>query len=99
MPFWICDTCKAFVGCHWQTKQRTKPLGVLATQELKNARKKIHAVLDPLWKSKKIKRGQAYAYVGHRLGHPYHNGELRSLDEARQVYKIVATLHQELNAA
>lgn len=96
IPFWICDTCKAFVGCHWKTNQPTKPLGVLATQELKDARKSIHAVLDPFWRSGKIGRGRAYAYVSNRIGKEYHNGEIRSVEEARSIYHIVATLHNEL---
>lgn len=96
IPFWRCDGCGNYVGCHHKTKNRTAPLGCIATPEILDARKKIHALLDPLWKSNKIKRGQAYAYVGHRLGKPYHNGEIRTMDEAREIYRIVAQLHNEL---
>lgn len=96
IPFWRCDTCGNYVGCHHKTKERTKPLGVIATPEILNARKKIHALLDPLWKTKRIKRSQAYAYVTKRLGYTYHNGEIRTMEEAREIYKIVATLHNEL---
>ena len=97
IPFWRCDTCGGWVGCHWKTKNPTQPLGVIATPEIMDARKKIHAILDPLWKSNKISRGKAYAYVTNRIGKPYHTGEIRSLDEARLIYKVVATLHKELN--
>lgn len=103
LPFWKCDTCGNYVGCHHKTKDRTKPLGVIATPEILNARKKIHALLDPLWESNKIKRGQAYAYVTNRMikatgsqTYQYHNGEIRTIDEAREIYKIVAQLHNEL---
>ncbi len=96
IPFWKCDTCGGYVGCHWKTGTPTKPLGYIATPAILEARKKIHAVLDPLWKSGRIKRGQAYAYVGHRLGYPYHNGEIKSVEEAREIYKIVAQLHNEV---
>ena len=105
LPFWKCDTCMNYVGCHHKTKTPTKPLGCIATPEILNARKKIHALLDPLWKSKKIKRGQAYAYVTNRMAklmneptYQYHNGEIRSLEEAREIYKIVGQLHNELLA-
>ena len=27
LPFWKCDVCQNFVGCHHKTKNRTKPLG------------------------------------------------------------------------
>jgi len=97
LPFWKCDTCGAYVGCHHKTANPTKPLGYLATPAILDARKKIHALLDPLWKSGKIKRGQAYAYVGHRLGYPYHNGEIKTVEEARTIYQIVAQLHNEVN--
>lgn len=104
LPFWKCDTCGAWVGCHHKTDNPTKPLGYLATPAILDARKKIHALLDPLWKSGKIKRGQAYAYVTNRMIkqtgdqlYQYHNGEIKTLDEARQVYKIVAQLHNEVS--
>lgn len=97
LPFWKCDTCGGYVGCHHKTDNPTRPLGVIATPEILNARKKIHALLDPLWKSGKIKRGQAYAYVSNRLGYDYHNGEIRSVEEARKIYRIIAELHNQLN--
>lgn len=96
IPFWHCDSCGAWVGCHHKTKQRTKPLGYLALPELFKARVAIHDIIDPLWKSDKIKRGQIYAHIAKKLGYQYHTGELRSLEEARTVYKIVAELHNEL---
>jgi len=97
IPFWKCDTCGNYVGCHHKTKTPTKPLGCIATPQLLDARKKIHALLDPLWRSKQIKRGQIYAYLNHRLGHEYHTGELRTLDEAREVYRLVLALRDELD--
>ena len=105
LPFWKCDTCKNYVGCHHKTANRTSPLVCIATPEILDARKKIHALLDPLWKSEKIKRGQAYAFVTNRMikvtgnqRYQYHNGEIRSLEEARHIDKIVAKLHNDLVA-
>lgn len=96
LPFWKCDTCGNYVGCHHKTPQPTKPMGCIATPEILNARKKIHALLDPLWKSGKISRGSAYRYVTHRIGYEYHNGEIRSVEEARTIYRIVAKLHNQV---
>lgn len=96
LPFWRCDDCGNYVGCHHKSKSPTEPLGCIATPEIVEARKKIHAVLDPLWKSGRIKRGQAYSYVTKRLGYTYHNGEIRTLEEARKIYAIVAQLHNEI---
>lgn len=97
IPFWRCDGCGNYVGCHHKTKTPTKPLGCIATREILDARKIIHSLLDPLWKSKRISRGQAYAYVTRRLGYQYHNGEIRTVEEARTIYKIVAELHNNIN--
>lgn len=98
LPFWVCPDCPAFVGCHHKTSQPTRPLGVLATQKLKDERKKIHAVLDPLWKSGLIPRAKAYAYVSKKLGKEYHNAEIRTVEEAREVHKIVLELKESVSS-
>ena len=84
------------MGCHWKTKERTKPLGVIATREIMEARKKIHALLDPLWRSGKMRRGKLYARISSELGYTYHSGEIKDIEEARRVYRIIAGLHNEL---
>lgn len=86
LPFWACDGCGNFVGCHHKTDDRTRPLGNIPTKELRNARKHIHAVLDPLWKGGKYKRKEVYQILSDMLGRPYHTAELQSIDEARMVY-------------
>ena len=80
LVFWVCPTCGAFVGTH---SKNNKPLGFLATPQVKVWRKNIHAILDPLWKSKKIKRGKAYAYISYRLGRTYHTAEIYSVEEGK----------------
>jgi len=96
VPFWSCNACPAFVGCHHKTSEPTRPLGVLATQALKNERKKIHALFDPLWQSGKIRRASAYGFVSERIGKEYHNAEIRTVEEAREIYKIVSELNKQL---
>lgn len=51
LPFWKCDTCGNYVGCHHKTEDRTRPLGIIATPELRNAKNHIHRILDPLWQT------------------------------------------------
>lgn len=97
LPFWRCDDCGNYVGCHHKTKTPTKPLGCIATPEILEARKKIHATLDPLWKSGKARRGYLYGTISKKLGYTYHNGEIRTIEEARHIYRIVAELHNKLN--
>lgn len=96
MPFWVCDECGAFVGTHWKTKDPLKPLGFLATPEVKKWRKIIHGILDPLWESRKIKRGQAYAYVSNRIGRTYHTGAIYNVEDARKIYAIVLELKNKI---
>ena len=89
LPFWKCDRCKNYVGCHHKTRERTKPLGNIPTAELRNARKEIHAILDPIWKSGRMKRGDLYRVISDALGYQFHTAELRTVEEARRVWMIV----------
>lgn len=95
LPFWKCDTCGNFVGCHHKTKNRTKPLGCIPTPDIKNARKHIHKILDPLWKSGRMERGQVYAAVAEAIGiEEYHTAEIRSVEQARDVYRAIQNMTQ-----
>lgn len=89
LPFWRCPTCLNFVGCHHKTAKPTEPLGVISTPELKKAKILIHALADPLWKSGKIKRGHLYSRIKDTIGYNYHTANIKSLDEARKVYRAV----------
>lgn len=92
LPFWICDTCRNYVGCHHKTTDRTRPLGNIPTAELRNARSKIHALLDPLWTSKGMRRSAVYAALSRQLGREYHTAELKDVAEAEKIYKAVLEL-------
>lgn len=86
--FWQCPTCFNFVGCHHKGES-TKPLGCIPNQQMKKIRMQIHAMLDPIWRNKKMSRGQAYKAVSEKIGYEYHTAELRCLDEAKKVYSVV----------
>lgn len=95
LPFWKCDTCKNYVGCHHKTKNPTKPLGNIATPELKRARREIHKILDPLWQTHPQKyraRGWIYRWLGYELNIKYHTAEIRTIEDARKVYSLVRTI-------
>lgn len=85
LPFWRCDTCRNHVGCHHKTDQPTRPLGCIPSAEISAARKRIHALIDPLWQSGRMKRREVYAVLGKALGRQYHTAELRTMDEVRLV--------------
>ena len=69
---YYCKDCDTYVGCHNNTKT---PLGTMATRELREYRKKVHAKIDPLWKTGKCSRGHLYSFITKMLGHQYHTGE------------------------
>jgi zinc-finger-containing domain len=89
IPFWICDTCGNYVGCHYKTANPTYPLGIIATKELKAARMRIHALLDPLWKNGTWKRSELYEYISKQLGYGYHTANTRSIEETERVIEIL----------
>lgn len=91
LPFWICDSCGNFVGCHHKTENRTRPLGCIPTPELKEERKKIHSILDPLWKEGHVKRSDIYRKLSKDLGWKYHTAKIRSLEEAENVLSLLQT--------
>lgn len=89
LPRWKCDGCGNHVGCHHKTSDPTRPLGNIPSLEISSARQHIHAIIDPLWKSGRMPRGKVYAAISARIGREYHTGEIKTVDEARQVYRIV----------
>ena len=85
LPFWKCDVCGNFVGCHHKTQERTRPLGCIPTQQIREARKQVHALADPLWQSGRIERSALYAEISKRVGWTYHTSMIRSVEEAKKV--------------
>ena len=51
---YYCTSCHAYVGTH--KPRPTEALGLLANQEMRNARMQCHALFDTFWKSKSNSR-------------------------------------------
>jgi hypothetical protein len=97
LPFWKCDTCANFVGCHHKTDNPTKPLGCISDKEIKNARKHIHALIDPVWKSGAIGRRKLYKRISAAMGkRDYHTAEIRTIEEARLVYAAAKRIKSQI---
>ena len=92
LPFWKCDKCGNYVGCHHKTNNKTNPLGCIPTPEIKSARHHIHLILDPIWKAGKMKRKDIYTFLSEKTGRKYHTASIRSVEEARHVYKLIKEL-------
>lgn len=92
LPFWKCDACGNYVGCHHKTNDRTRPLGCIPTREIRAVRKHIHEILDPIWKCNRMKRTDLYKKISDKLGYKYHTSGIRSLEEARKVEQIIGEI-------
>lgn len=88
-----CPFCHNRVGVH---KGTTKPLGCIPTQKMKVARRQVHSLIDPLWKSGKITRKELYKRISEKVGWSYHTGATKNLQELREAYKIGLELKREL---
>lgn len=64
--FFECSPCNAYVGCH----RDGTPLGRLANPELRAAKQAAHAAFDPLWKTGKKSRADAYTWLSLQMGIP-----------------------------
>lgn len=64
---WDCRPCDAYVGTHKGSKDYA-PLGRLANSELRDWKKRSHAVFDKLWKSGQMSRAQAYQLMQELMG-------------------------------
>lgn len=63
---YLCRNCKAFVGVHTGTNI---PLGTLANDELRKARKQAHNLFDKLWKepTRIMTRFNAYKWLSKKM--------------------------------
>ena len=96
LRFWKCDVCKNYVGCHKNGNHKT-PLGNIPTKEIREKRKQIHAVLDPMWKSGRYKRKALYARLTELLGWTYHTAKIKSVEEADKILAIITGRNNEKN--
>lgn len=89
--FYACPVCKNWVGTH----KDGRPLGVIPTPEIRQARQQIHAVLDPIWMSGKLKRKEVYKRLSDALGYEYHTASIRSIREAEKVMETLNGIEVE----
>lgn len=91
--FWLCQ-CGAYCGCHHGTSDA---LGYPCGPETRKARSAAHAAFDPLWRSGKMKRGQAYRWLSKATAIPFdqcHIG-MMTAKQAQSVCQSVAAYLKE----
>ena len=96
LPFWKCDKCQQFVGCHHKTSDRTKPLGVIPSPEIKKKRQEIHRLIDSVWQCGRMRRGDIYKKLSKAVGKQYHTAEIRTTKEADLVIKEARLIRKSL---
>lgn len=96
LPFWKCDNCENKVGCHHKTSKPKRPLGIIPSKEVSRARGHLHILIDQLWKKNLIRRKTLYKMLSERLGYEYHTGELRTIEQCREVYRTALQIRKEL---
>lgn len=92
--FWVCPgDCDAYVGTHTNSKRHT-PLGRLANKELREWKRKAHAIFDPMWKMSHddymgFSRQQAYDWLTQQMGrvNQVHIGQC-DVNECKQIVEI-----------
>lgn len=91
LRFWLCRPCDAYVGCHKEhaflpglgISDGTWPLGRLANAELRMWKSRAHAAFDPIWKSGRMHRNTAYAWLAVQLGIRGHECHIGMFDVER----------------
>lgn len=87
---YLCRRCRAFVGAHTGT---IIPLGTLANDELRNARKQAHNEFDKLWKgpTRRMTRYNAYRWLSKEMNLKRKDTHI-ALFEVEQCQKVVELL-------
>lgn len=67
IKIYLCRNCTASVGVH---KGTNRPLGVMATKEMKGLKRACHDLFDATWKSGILHRNTAYGRLSDLLGIP-----------------------------
>lgn len=93
IPFWFCQPCEAWVGCHPGTKT---PLGSVANAELRLKRMQAHSAFDSTWTNRK-ERSKQYAWLADVMGLSEDKCHIGSFSEEQCQQVLDAVLLAELD--
>ena len=82
LPFWICDECKNYVGCHHKTENRTNPLGSIPTPLLRKDRTEIHRLINEVRRISGKSNREIYKTISNNFGYEFHTGDIRTVEES-----------------
>ena len=90
--FWVCCwPCDAWVGC-FDRGDRDEPMGALADEALRDARRAAHAAFDPLWQQGALTREAAYEWLAGALAIPVLRCRIGRMDlaDCSRIVELVA---------
>ena len=68
------------------------PLGTIPTPEIKEYRKKIHSIIDPIFlksKNKNYTRKNIYHFLSEKINKEYHTATLSSIEDCENVIEYL----------
>ncbi len=109
LSFWVCDPCKAWVGCHKAgamtdagESDGTLPLGRAANEELRSARSTLHRKLDPIWKKQPKSQRRRARRRTYRIVARYMNLSIQDahigmfdLEQCRNAWRALTGINSE----
>jgi len=92
----MCIPCNAYVGVH---KDTNIPLGRVAKNDLREARKYTHSYFDRIWKHGYMDRSDAYKWLSKELNTPFEFTHIAMFSKVtcEKVTKISRNLINHLN--
>lgn len=84
---WKCSAC----GNYCTTSGAT----VIPNDFIRSYRRKIHSIIDPIWRSGVMSRGEVYTRMTQITGKDFHGGALKSEDEALKAYEAARRVQFE----
>jgi len=91
LPFWICDECKNYVGCHHKTNDRTRPLGAIPNSLIRKDRVVIHEKIKKLEETG-MKTKEIYDQIFLTFGYEFHAGNIRTVMESLIIKEFLDVL-------
>ena len=95
LNFWVCDDCGNYVGCHKDVNDT--PLGSIPSPEIRECRRKLHSIIDPLWRRGLINRSDLYNALTSKLGYEYHTGQVNTVRDYVEVKEIISDIAMDLD--
>lgn len=87
-PLWVCTPCEAWIGIFPRSTRRV-PLGRLANAELRDAKARLHAALEPMVQGK-LRRDGGNVFEARSKGYRWLAGELNIPEDQCTIHQLNA---------